>query len=216
MNSDINYIIEIFGEAIGVNTKLEGLSIKENKLKQTQYCNFWELMKENKHLRKMNATKTEVTDRVCLKISAYVKQTDIRLSDLNLSRNQIAAEGLIALADALKVNRSITTLNLAQNNIREGGIVDLVEALKVNHTLQELSLSFNKINSQGLSDLSGFLAVNNTLKLLDISRNLFSDTGFVEFARGIALNKGIEVLNISKNKDVSDDIGLKELANSLF
>mmetsp|Transcript_5920 Transcript_5920/g.9661 ORF Transcript_5920/g.9661 Transcript_5920/m.9661 type:complete len:294 (+) Transcript_5920:103-984(+) len=33
LNADFNYIIEIFGEALGVNTKLEGLSLKENKLK---------------------------------------------------------------------------------------------------------------------------------------------------------------------------------------
>tara|TARA_B110000305_G_C18759460_1_gene324687 strand:- start:115 stop:240 length:126 start_codon:yes stop_codon:yes gene_type:complete len=33
LNADFNYIVEIFGEALGVNNKLEGLSLKENKLK---------------------------------------------------------------------------------------------------------------------------------------------------------------------------------------
>ena len=87
LNADFNYIVEIFGEALGVNTKLEGLSMKENKLKQTQYCNFWELMAENRSLRKVNVAKTEVTDKVCTKISAYLQQPDLRLHDLNLSRN---------------------------------------------------------------------------------------------------------------------------------
>jgi hypothetical protein len=87
LNCDFNYIVEIFGEALGVNTKMEGLSLKENKLKQTQYCNFWELMAENRSLRKINVAKTEVTDKVCAKISHYLIQPDIRLSDLNLSRN---------------------------------------------------------------------------------------------------------------------------------
>jgi hypothetical protein len=113
LNADFNYIVEIFGEALGVNTKLEGLSLKENKLKQTQYCNFWELMAENRSLRKVNVAKTEVTDKVCTKISAYLQQPDLRLHDLNLSRNQIAADGLIALAEALQTNTSLTTLNLA-------------------------------------------------------------------------------------------------------
>jgi hypothetical protein len=30
---DFNFIVETFGEALGANTKLEGLSLKENKLK---------------------------------------------------------------------------------------------------------------------------------------------------------------------------------------
>ena len=63
--ADFNYIVESFGEALGLNTKLEGLSIKGNKMKQSQYCNFWGLMAENKSLRKINVSATEITDRVC-------------------------------------------------------------------------------------------------------------------------------------------------------
>jgi len=33
LNADFNYFIEAFGEALGLNTKLESLSIKENKIK---------------------------------------------------------------------------------------------------------------------------------------------------------------------------------------
>jgi hypothetical protein len=33
LNADINYFIDLFGEALAVNTKLEGLSLKENRLK---------------------------------------------------------------------------------------------------------------------------------------------------------------------------------------
>jgi len=172
-------------------------------------------MAENRSLRKINVAKTEVTDKVCTKISVFLQQPDLRLHDLNLSRNQIAAEGLIALADALQVNNSLRTLNLAQNFIREGGLQAFVEALKKNTALQELCLSFNKINNAGISALSGFLADNNTLKVLDISRNAFSDSGFVDFARELALNKGIESLNLSKNKDVTDEVGLKQLAHAL-
>ena len=33
LNADFNHIVELFGEALADNTKLEGLSIKENRLK---------------------------------------------------------------------------------------------------------------------------------------------------------------------------------------
>ena len=99
--------------------------------------------------------------------------------------------------------------------IKEGGIQEFVVALRLNNTLNELCLSFNKINNAGLSHLSGFLAENSALKVLDISRNMFTDGGFIDFAKGLAHNKGISSINFSKNKDVTDEYGLKALANSL-
>ena len=98
LNADFNYFAEFFGEALATNTKLEGLSLRDNKLKPTQYCVFWSLLNDNRSLRKIDITKTEVTDKVCAKLSEYLAQKDLRLTDLNLSRNQISSEGLIYLA----------------------------------------------------------------------------------------------------------------------
>jgi len=73
-------------------------------MKQNWYGNFWELMADNRSLRKINVSKTEVTDKVCSKIHSFLVQPDLRLSDLNLSKNQIGADGLVALGMALRVN----------------------------------------------------------------------------------------------------------------
>jgi|TARA_B110000285_G_scaffold227776_1_gene289632 Ran GTPase-activating protein (RanGAP) involved in mRNA processing and transport len=120
-------------------------------------------MTPNRSLKKINVTKTEVTDKVCIEISEYLKQPGLLLHDLNLSRNMIAADGLIALSSALQENTSLISLNLAQNLIREGGVKEFVDALKVNKTLEELCLSLNKINNTGLEAFSGFLKDNSTL-----------------------------------------------------
>jgi hypothetical protein len=61
----------------------------------------------------MNVSKTEITDKVCAKISQYLQQPELKLHDLNLSRNAIAADGLVCIAEALMVNTSLTILNLA-------------------------------------------------------------------------------------------------------
>lgn len=92
-------------------------------------------MTPNRSLKKINVTKTEINDKVCIQISTYLKEPDLALIDINLSRNLIQHDGLIALAEALKVNTSLVSLNLAQNLIREGGIKEFVDALKVNKTL---------------------------------------------------------------------------------
>ena len=70
-------------------------------------------MSANRSLRRINISKTEVTDKVCTRISAYLQSPDLRLQDLNLSRNSINTDGLIALAEALQVNRSLVKLNLS-------------------------------------------------------------------------------------------------------
>lgn len=134
-STDFNHFIEAFGDALGQNNQLEGLSLKENKIKQAEYCNFWELMSENRSLKKMNLQKTEITNKVCIKLGSYLMREGLKLHDLNLSRNLIEADGLIAISEALHVNTSIVKLNLAQNAISEGGLEEFVSALKVNTTL---------------------------------------------------------------------------------
>jgi Ran GTPase-activating protein (RanGAP) involved in mRNA processing and transport len=181
--TDFNHFIEALGEALGLNTHLEGLSLKENKLKQVEYCNFWTLMSGNRSLKKMNLQKTEITNKVCVKLGSYLMQPQLNLHDLNLSRNLIETDGLIALSEALHINKSIVKLNLAQNMIQEGGLEEFVAALKANTSLKELCLSLNKINNSGLEAFSGFLATNNTMTVLDLSKNQFSDYGFVHFAK---------------------------------
>ena len=73
LNADFNCVVEIFGEALNGNTKLETLNLSNNKMKQNWYCNFWELMLENRNLKRINVTKTEVTDKVCAKINFFLQ-----------------------------------------------------------------------------------------------------------------------------------------------
>ena len=60
------------------------------------------------------------------------------------------------------------------------------------------------------------MTFNNTLEILDLSKNAFSDNGFIDFGRQLGHNKGLQNLNLSKNKDISDEVGLRQLAHSLI
>ena len=51
---------------------------------------------------------------------------------LYMSNNNIGVEGAKAIAEALKVNKSITELYLWNNNIGDEGAKAIAEALKVN------------------------------------------------------------------------------------
>lgn len=180
---DLSGSLEILGEAIAENVKLEVLIMRENKLKWVPYASFWENMKNNTSLQKINVSKTDLSDRVLEKLSNYLVNPSLRLVDLDISRNQITDLGLQNLAEALIKNSQLKFLNLSQNMIRDAGLRPLVNYLsQPNCTLVELSLMGNKINNEGIHILSEFIRPNNTLKMLDISKNAYGDNAFTNFA----------------------------------
>jgi Leucine Rich repeat len=55
---------------------------------------------------------------------------------LILGWNSIQQEGAIAIADALKVNSSLTSLHLDENSIQQEGANAIADALQINTTLE--------------------------------------------------------------------------------
>ena len=83
------------------NTKLEVLIMRENKLKWVPYGNFWDNIKGNSSLQKINVSKTDLSDRVLEKMCHYLLNPELKLIDLDLSRNLITDVGLTNLSEAL-------------------------------------------------------------------------------------------------------------------
>ena len=67
--------------------------------------------------------------------SLLLLATQDSLTSLNLERDDAGAR---ELADALKVNSSLTSLNLGRNEIGDAGARELAGALKVNSSLKDL------------------------------------------------------------------------------
>jgi hypothetical protein len=98
---------------------------------------------------------------------------------LDLSRNQLCgvnkygqgtftAEGITAIADALRVNGALTKLSLAQNKLEEAGTKAICEALEQNTTLKELDISgdwqgSNTGGSAGAKHVAKMVRVNGAL-----------------------------------------------------
>ncbi|CAM4772627.1 unnamed protein product, partial [Rotaria magnacalcarata] len=69
------------------------------------------------------------------------------LTTLSLHTNQIGDNGAQQLAEALKLNKSLTWLNLQNNQITDSGAHLVGEALKHNKTLKVLYIGGNKFSS---------------------------------------------------------------------
>ena len=84
---------------------------------------------------------------------------------LNLEANRIGSEGAKSLADALKVNASLTSLVIHSNKLGDEGIDAMATALKESSTskLASLGVRFNGIGSKGAESLAAYLAVSASM-----------------------------------------------------
>jgi len=83
-------------------------------------------------------------------------------------RGTYNAEGITAVADALRVHGALTMLSLARNKLEKEGTKAICEALEQNKTLKELDISgdINRSNiggSAGAKHVAKMLRVNSTL-----------------------------------------------------
>jgi len=105
---------------------------------------------------------------------------------LDLSGNQLCgkdlsgrgthtAEGITAIADALRVNGALTKLSLAQNKLEEEGTKAICEALEQNTTLKELDISGGSFFYDTRdSNIGGTAGVKHVAKMLGVNGGLTS------------------------------------------
>ncbi|XP_011270539.1 hypothetical protein, variant [Capsaspora owczarzaki ATCC 30864] len=99
------------------------------------------------------------------------------VTELFLQENDIGDVGAQAIAEALKVNTKLTTVYLYNNLIGDVGAHAIAEALKMNTTLTTLYLGKNQIGDVGAQAIAEALKVNTTLKELYLERNFISENG---------------------------------------
>ena len=97
-------------------------------------------------------------------------------TQVEVKSNCLRAEGMIAIAEALKVNAMVTKIDVSDNEIgrfdqggRSGwkstpeGPVALAEALKVNTTVQWVHVSQNSLGPEGGTALASALQTNTCI-----------------------------------------------------
>jgi len=161
------------------------------------------------------------------------------LTSIDLSGNQLCgiwtdregdqegtytAEGITAIADAMRVNGALTKLSLAKNKLEEEGTKAICEALEQNTTLKELDISgeWHRSNiggdyiggSAGAKHVAKMLGVNGVLTSIDLSGNqlcgigddywgneqgTYTAEGIKAIADALRVNGGLTSINLSGN-----------------
>ena len=103
---------------------------------------------------------------------------------LDLSGNQLCgvneygqgtytAEGITAIADALRVNGGLTALNLKSNHLGDEGVSAVCETIQSNKETKLASLNFgdSDIGPVGANAVAAMVAVTGGLTSIDLSGN---------------------------------------------
>ena len=136
---------------------------------------------------------------------ARVFGSHLTLQTLNLTLRMSEAH-VVALAEALKQNTSLTQLNMSDHVISDQGAADLAEALKQNTSITRFNLSYNVISDQGAAALAEALKQNTGLTQLNLSGNVISAQGAAGLAEALKQNTSLTQLDLSYN-DISDQDG---------
>jgi hypothetical protein len=161
----------------------------------------------------------------------------VGLTSLNLSSNQLCglddrgtgtytAEGITAIADAMRVNGALTSLNLRDNQLcgldeigrgtyTAEGITAIADALRVNGALTALDLSSDCLKDEGVSAVCEAIQSNKETKLtsLNFRNNEIGPVGANAVAAMVAVTGALTSLDISNNR-MGDD-GVKPICEAL-
>ncbi|KJE93094.1 hypothetical protein CAOG_003935 [Capsaspora owczarzaki ATCC 30864] len=130
---------------------------------------------------------------------AEALKVNTTMSELDLGKNQIGVAGAQSIAEALKVNTTLTTLYLDRNQIGDAGAEAIAEALKVNTTVNVLDLRLCHIGYAGVLALAEALKVNTTVTMLYLGKNAIGDAGAQAIAETLKVNTTLTWLNLPQN-----------------
>ena len=129
------------------------------------------------------------------------------VSQLNLSENHLCgldnygrgiynAEGIKAIADALRVAGSLTVLILSRNKIEDEGAIAIGHALRDNADckMQALELVGCGIGAGGAKALAAFCAVSASLTKLDARWNYLGHEGEAVLRKAVEGRAGFELM----------------------
>ncbi|KAK3792022.1 hypothetical protein RRG08_042888 [Elysia crispata] len=104
-------------------------------------------------------------------------------------------------------------LDLSWNCLRKDGATAIANSLRLNRTLEVLDLNWNGFGIEGATGLARSLPVNTTLKVLDLTNNRLDWKAAQKLAPGLKKNKSLEtlILNMNPLGEVGVDCVLKAL-----
>jgi len=151
-----------------------------------------------------------------LRENTTLQSLDIRETSLG------GDDGVIAIAEALRLNSSVTYLRIAVTDYADAGIIAIAETLKTNTTLQKVLIlpiddSPNLITDNSLIAIAEALRTNDTLQELAINSNNATNVGFTCLANALRTNSNsaLHTLTLKNGSEATNHISLRAFIEML-
>ena len=158
-----------------------------------------------------------------VKLIAEALRTSVTgaLTSLNLGDNQLCgldgygrgtytADGITAIADALRVNGSLTSLDLSINRLGAEGAAALAPALAANGLLTSLDLSNNYLTDEGVSAVCEAIKSNKETKLASLN---FGNNGIGPVGANAVAAMVVVTGSLTKMRYVTPQTNLSEFGS---
>jgi Ran GTPase-activating protein (RanGAP) involved in mRNA processing and transport len=182
------------------NIKLTTLDLSSNKL--VRYTRkITKAFEINKTLTKLNLSNTIIWVSDIAKALKY----NNTLLTLDLSYTSIgnitciSFDGGEAIAEAIKINRTLKTLLLNNNGIHSGGIAAIAIALVINQTLTTIDISDNIVGYKAATAIALAIKINTTLSTLILKNTKMRSCDAITIAKAWEKNSTLTLIDISNN-----------------
>lgn len=187
---------------LSTNTNLQTLDLVNTGILDQGVIALMEALKQNpnsalRHIYLGCNAETVVSGRA---IGEYLKTGQSKLTSLFLSSSRLGDEGIIAIAEGLKVDKTLERLGLESVRVGDAGAKALAEALEHHPSITMLDLGFRKgtfdlgerpniITDVGLDEIGRLLIgppgarKRNVLRHLNLSHNNISPKGAADFIK---------------------------------
>ncbi|KAL0242709.1 hypothetical protein GEMRC1_005272 [Eukaryota sp. GEM-RC1] len=176
------------------------------------------------HFSRILAKLSRLPSLICLNLDSIGIQPEIipdmsnllkssRLSELNLSHNNLNLCRLDTIWNALKDNSALRSLNFCGNHLGDS-VALLGEAMRHNKSIVHLNLESNSINSSVVLKFLEFLIINQKLEILNLSNNDIRDDGSQHFFNYLSSNPLLQKLILTGNQ--ISNTGYGQILKSLY
>ncbi|ETP16879.1 hypothetical protein F441_08598, partial [Phytophthora nicotianae CJ01A1] len=142
------------------------------------------------------------------KVAKALTSSNIQLVELDLSGNELADEGIAALALLLKSQSQLKVLRLDENEVTSEGLKEFVAVLSADSlpALEELSLCGNEITAKGaIAVVDTFVPTKMALVRVELDTNMISDKGVEHIKASLAKQGKANILGSLEENDGDEE-----------
>ncbi|CAG8647880.1 15920_t:CDS:2 [Cetraspora pellucida] len=193
-------------KALKNNTTLSNLNLSNTNIDSCVGEALVDVLKNNKVLVNLNLSYNNLENKVIEELAKVLELNSSKIAHLNLSSVNLEFRGEIALAEALKSNKTLVSLNLSSNKIGSFVETSLTNYLDTKTTFSKLNYKQDVISCVTAKHLESALKENKTLIDLDISSNSISSEAGKVLVGALKQNRTLRSLNL-KNNNIGSEAG---------